>query len=110
MKLSDHFVLRTDRSPDDPGVYLIRRAADGLYKIGMSRRLPERVATIRGQCGGAAELVLVVRCADPRAAERLAHVVFKAFRVEGEWFALSEVQVEFLRSRFRRPAEKGRGE
>ena len=80
--------------PTRSGVYVLRREAGGLVKIGMSVDLDRRVASY----GPAAELLHVVPTAKPREAEAFFHRLFQVWRVDGEWFELDEQAIERVRA------------
>lgn len=101
MRLSAVIRFAEPRPHRLPGVYVIRRAADGCVKIGMSEDLHGRV----GSYGPQVELLHTIRSETPREAERVFHSALKAWRVEGEWFALREEHLEWLRSFDRWPRE-----
>ena len=69
----------------DAIVYYLQRA-DGLVKIGFSRRWTTRLATLTNEHGS---LVLLAAHTGGRPAERHWHHHFRKDRVEGEWFRLS---------------------
>lgn len=97
---------RPDR--DDPGhVYLI--SSPHGYKIGKSRRLPDRLRLFGVKLPFPIELVAAGWCADHSAEEARLHAVYHAKRLEGEWFALDPADVEALRRRLcgREPGAAG---
>lgn len=87
---------RPDR--DDPGhVYLI--SSPHGYKIGKSRRLPDRLRLFGVKLPFPIELVAAGWCADHSAEEARLHALYHAKRLEGEWFALDPIDVEILQQR-----------
>jgi predicted GIY-YIG superfamily endonuclease len=83
-------------SCDRTSVYLAKRA-DGAIKIGVSRNVEKRIATIRyGQCVGSCpstELILSIELSTAEIAysiERQLHEYFANDRITGEWFAIDQ--------------------
>ncbi len=78
-------------------VYLIR--SDKVYKIGSSRAVYSRTATIVRQAPFGGELVHVISTDDPEGIEHYWHNRFASARISGtnkssgEWFALSSAEV-----------------
>jgi len=67
----------------------VMSAPGGLYKIGISRNIKQRLSTLQGSAGLSLKVVFCRRvglCA--RSAEQYIHAQFTAKRVRGEWFAL----------------------
>jgi DNA-binding PadR family transcriptional regulator len=98
VKIRDYFRLADPPEPLQPAVYLIRRERDGLFKIGQSTRHDRRTREIVRQCPEGAEVVHIIRTEALREAEAAFHRVFKVWRVEGEWFELTEEHVEWIKS------------
>jgi hypothetical protein len=44
------------------------------------------------------ELLHMFRCEDVRHTERVLHDLFRSKRIEGEWFALTESDVEWIKA------------
>lgn len=72
-------------------VYLLR-GAGGFYKIGWTANLPTRVSDL--QVGSPTELKIVVTGEGTRALEAALHRQFQHRHHRGEWFALSDEDVE----------------
>jgi predicted DNA-binding protein len=80
---------------DHSGFAYLIRAENGLYKIGHARDPQVRLQNL--DTGPLAlELIHQVASNDPVWLEREMHKRFRRQRVRGEWFALSERQVEFI--------------
>jgi predicted GIY-YIG superfamily endonuclease len=83
-------------SCDRTSVYLAKRA-DGAIKIGVSRNVEKRIATIRyGQCVGSCpstELIFSIELSSAEIAysvEKQLHQYFANDRITGEWFAIDQ--------------------
>ena len=75
-------------------IYLIK---DGdLYKIGMSVNVADRFATIKRTNLGA-ELICSAIFDDHAKIERELHIKFAHKRVSGEWFALNNEDIDWLK-------------
>jgi predicted GIY-YIG superfamily endonuclease len=83
------------RGPQDvPGyVYLMQRA-DGLYKIGHSRKPRRRVWAIRYQARQKVWLVTQLPVCNALGVERAMQIHHAAKRVSGEWFALTRADAD----------------
>lgn len=78
---------------DTTGVYIIHERANR-YKIGITKDVDDRVAQL--QTGNSNDLTLVTyndQC-DARKIERRLHSVFERRRLNGEWFELSNGELE----------------
>lgn len=64
-------------------VYFVRRESDGLIKIGTSRSVANRLASIKRKRG---PLMLITTTGGDHKRETEFHRKFAALRVEGEWF------------------------
>jgi hypothetical protein len=86
-------------------VYIIR-ASNGYYKIGISFRPHERIKKLPHEVAWAKDLKLVHTIAIRNAygLEQSLHRHFAAQRVTGEWFLLTEQDVEWLRTQW--PSER----
>jgi hypothetical protein len=81
----------------DGCVYLMR--SGGRYKIGMSRFLPQRWATLAGASPDPVDLVHYMRTDDPEGIEAYWHRRFADRREGGEWFRLGATDVAAFRRR-----------
>jgi hypothetical protein len=75
-------------------VYLIR--AYQWYKIGRTNYLSDRLASLSTLPPFDLELIHAIDCDDSRKAEAELHQTFAEKRVKGEWFLLSEEDVEVI--------------
>lgn len=64
-------------------VYYVQRESDGLIKIGTSRRLSQRMATLRSEHG---PITLLLTHPGGHRREGILHGAFLDIRMEGEWF------------------------
>lgn len=89
-----------EKRPTTPGqVYLLEHG--GLYKIGFtSRPIEARIAQIEYDVGaiGEIEVVHTIYTDDVYSLEAYLHNFFGAQRVHGEWFNLSEKDVNYIKS------------
>lgn len=82
----------------DCSVYVIHAEGTNCYKIGWARDVRARLREL--QIGNHCRLVVVVVFAGRGAKfEGLLHRRFQRVRVRGEWFALSDVDLDWLRRR-----------
>lgn len=79
-----------------PGVYLIRDAASGAYKIGKSVCPTTRVAAISVGLPSDIAKILVVNTERTTELEGALHRRFATQRVRGEWFRLSRDDVNWM--------------
>lgn len=75
--------------------YLIRRA-DGLYKIGSTVQLRDRLSRISAGLVGVVTVVTVAPAYDAPALERQLQVTLRAQCVRGDWFHLESEHVEMI--------------
>lgn len=68
------------------------------YKIGQSKRPRKRLTQLRTGSPHPIEVVHTLRTAHFRAIERTLHVKFRDKRGTGEWFALSDEDIEYIKS------------
>ena len=78
-------------------VYLVR-AENGLHKIGIAANARERFLGIRSQSPAPVALEFCMRCPRALEIERALHSRFVSKRHHGEWFDLSEDDVEYVKS------------
>lgn len=77
-------------------VYLIR-ADNGVYKIGRTHNPDRRMGDFSTQLPYKLEIVHLVETDDMIAMESGLHELFKAKRLNGEWFQLESKDVEFIK-------------
>lgn len=81
----------------DGFVYLIR-SHDGLYKIGRTNNLANRLHEYRVHWSSEVHFDHTITCQDSYKAERILHQRYADKRVRGEWFALTADDVETIKS------------
>ena len=88
-----NFARGTDNEQLKPGiVYLIQRGQ--YFKIGFTHNLPERLKTLRWKSPIRIKLIYYVFADDPLRLEAGYHSYFADKRGQGEWFKLTEADVE----------------
>ena len=80
-------------------VYLLK-AENGLYKIGFSRKLDERMHAIKKAIPMKLELVYHHYRRFGQEAELELHRFFTNKRVQGEWFTLDDEDVQYFKDYF----------
>lgn len=78
-------------------VYLMQ-SSNGLYKIGISKRVTDRLKGLRRQFPVQIEVIHYFACRDRRGVERLLHKKYSGKRAEYEWFQLSKSDVRWIKS------------
>lgn len=86
------------QSPKTGYVYLLRSKNGDHYKIGKASDPKSRTKTIGIKLPFEVELIHTIHCKDYTAAEEKLHIRFEQKRVNGEWFALSLEDVEWIKS------------
>lgn len=84
------------RSISNKGVYLVHM--NGIYKIGKSNYVAQRIASLQWTMPYPVELVHVIPSENPLAGEQELHKRFAHCRMMGEWFALSPDEVTWIMS------------
>lgn len=80
------------------GVVYVLKSAYG-YKVGRTRSVPTRMRTFAVRLPFFYTIPLCVWFEDCEEAERRYHAKFREQRINGEWFNLSEVDIEQIRAR-----------
>lgn len=78
-------------------------------KIGISRRVEDRLSNLQTSCPHKLELIGTVRCQNKdaaRAMERTAHQYLAAHRLSGEWFSASPEVMAHVAELLSKPAAK----
>jgi len=78
-------------------VYIIN-GNNGLYKIGMTSGLRSRLKILCESVPFKIDLVGIIKTEDHKKLESQLHVKFKNCRVKGEWFLLSDSDLEEIKS------------
>ena len=82
-------------SPRHGWVYFIK-SDSGHYKIGKSRRPDKRVGEFTLQLPFKVEVIHLVESDDYHLAERMFHIMFRDYHVNGEWFLLSKACIDII--------------
>ncbi len=81
-----------------PGYVYLIRSVTGHYKIGRTRDPKKRMATFGVKLPFEVEFECLIKCEDMAQAEQELHAKFDHKRVNGEWFALSDEDVAYIKS------------
>lgn len=82
-------------------VYFIRQAEDEIFKIGMTNRTPKsRLDQLQVTSPFELNIFGFIKAINARKVERQLHKKFRDYRLNGEWFNLSEQQVEHVLKEF----------
>ena len=81
-----------------PTLYVLQAKGTDIYKIGATRgAVPDRIKQLQVGCPFPLEVVCTHDAEDAFGLERGFHHYFHDKRLEGEWFRLSEIDVESIR-------------
>lgn len=80
-----------------PKEFIYVTKADFGYKIGMTTRPKKRPLQVAGNCPIKLEVVVLLEVDDMRKAESQLHLHFASKHLRGEWFALTEEDIAFVR-------------
>lgn len=83
-------------------VYLIRNTVTKRIKIGTTRNITSRLQNL--QTGNEAKLQVEAQCGGDTTYERQLHKRFAKQRVRGEWFTLTEDEIQQLKDEFKNRA------
>lgn len=88
-----------ERKPrrSDGYVYLLK-SASGEYKIGHTTNPEHRFKTFDVKLPFKVSFEHLILCEDRRALESELHLKFKTKRINGEWFALTDADIEYIKS------------
>ena len=75
--------------------YLIKNKRNGFYKIGKSKRPFKREKTLQSQ----EPLIEIIKVFNKDVESEL-HKLYSEFRIRGEWFDLSKIQVKYICNKF----------
>lgn len=95
MCLTEDTVSESDEIDRSGFVYLLQ--SGDAYKIGRAREVGARLAQISPIMPHPVTLLHWIRCYDCRRIESELHEKFKAKRLQGEWFGLTEADVEIIK-------------
>jgi hypothetical protein len=88
---------RSVKSKEYGYVYLLG-SPDGYCKIGRAKTLTSRLTSIALQLPFKVELLHSIKVSDPVWAERHLHQKFASCRMNGEWFLLSDADINWIKS------------
>lgn len=100
----DHFKRLEDKESADKnvpyGCYLIKSQL-GYYKIGFSSNVNRRFETLNKATPDSLKLIHVIKTWQYRDVEKYLHDKFEHKRYDGEWFKLSDEDVDYIKSYWR---------
>jgi hypothetical protein len=79
------------------GIVYVVKAEDGLYKIGRTESLHQRLSKLRTDCPVESELLMHKLFKDCVDQEKRLHKIFAGKRVRGEWFRLNSADLNTLK-------------
>lgn len=79
-------------------VYLLKMVNGDYYKIGRTKNYQNRLETFGVKLPFSVEYEYIIQTKDMYALESELHQRFAAKRVNGEWFALSQVDIDYIKS------------
>lgn len=94
---SDSFFESSNITYNNTKTYLIKNRRNGFYKIGRSKDPLKREQTLQSEEPD----IVMVKTWD-KDIESLLHKDYKDYRVRGEWFELSKVQVKYICTKYER--------
>lgn len=95
----EEWALQSDKNSQQrmEGFIYILRADNNTYKIGRTKTIHSRIESIDGTLPYATELVHTIEALDYKEAERYFHQKFADRCIRGEWFQLTEEDIEDLK-------------
>jgi hypothetical protein len=81
-----------------PGFVYVLKGENGYYKIGKARNVDSRYKLLKIQLPFSVELIHTIYSNDYTLAEKQIHQKFVGKQVNGEWFTLTESDVDYLKS------------
>lgn len=96
----DYQFIQTNGGFNPGYIYLIKNS-DNHYKIGITKNLGARFAQL--QTGNSEKLTLINHSSvqDNRFVEKFLHKKFKSLNTHGEWYSLSESDIQYITDLFR---------
>lgn len=70
-------------------VYIIGNRQKRVFKIGMSNNVTNRLKELKTGSPYLLEVILFIQCESPRVVEKELHTLFTIYRLNGEWFGLT---------------------
>lgn len=98
---SESLLIRYDSLPTAPGegkgfFYLVRRDNDGIFKLGITRNLKQRIVDITFGCGSMLTPVFLCQLPNYLGLEDYFKVKFDHLNILGEWFNLSNDELNLI--------------
>ena len=87
----DKYMGNSKKTKKKKKTYLIKNNINGFYKIGRSSNPKKREKTLQSEEPN----ILIVKTWD-KDIEGILHKDYKDFRLRGEWFKLSKIQVKYI--------------
>ncbi|MEO8608876.1 MAG: GIY-YIG nuclease family protein [Chloroflexota bacterium] len=84
--------------PTGPGFLYLLEGRPGEYKIGLSVLPKRRISMLGVQLPFSIEVIHLIETNNMLAAERQLHERFASRKINGEWYALAEADVTYIRS------------
>lgn len=94
----DRSAAQDQRKKGQAGYVYLLCSPEGYCKIGRTKNLTPRLLAIGLQLPFRVELVHSIAVSDPVWAERFLHKKFSACRMNGEWFLLSDADINWIKS------------
>ncbi|MGE6893809.1 GIY-YIG nuclease family protein [Priestia flexa] len=94
------FSYRVNRQKPQGIIYFVRALCgeqEGLVKIGYTTNLKTRLLSLKGESGAEVELLHHIPTTDCLNMEKTLHNIFKSKRITGEWFDLSDEDIELIK-------------
>lgn len=85
-------------SYEETGYVYFLKSSNGPVKIGKTNNLDQRIKQIKPKMPFQSNLIHSWRCDEPLSIESCLHDFFKEQRVNGEWFELTEKDVQWIKS------------
>lgn len=81
----------------ESGIVYVLKADNGLYKIGRAKKFENRLLQLQTQMPYDLEVIVLIESDDYIGLEKGLHKRFVSKREKGEWFELSEEDIEYLK-------------
>lgn len=95
--LTEYTEEQKDNTKIDGYVYVILAGETELYKIGRTNNLSRRMKAIKEECGKSIALLFSFETNDMIELERRLHKRFRNAWQHGEWFALKQKSIDYVR-------------
>lgn len=88
----------SESTRDRSGYVYLLKSDSGSYKIGRSKRPDDRLATFSVKLPFPVRYVCLLKSEDMYSLEKELHARFEQRRIDGEWFALSQEDISYIKS------------